>query len=214
MDADHALHHLTELRDAVGDDMTEYVDTLARIVQLNMEITNPMLGAKVTVYLSAPTTSEVRPVDVAPSDILSMGKDLDHVRSTHRFEREGTDMIRWQRWDHPDDPAIIPVEGIVYEANVGEQEETMWDPNREEYRTGDDYPMGTVNTVIPKDWEKALGGRAKKALFSEGYKSATTDRTSLVPRSEDQQKHAYEPGWDAAREFHLDAEVRGEADNS
>lgn len=203
MDADHALHHLTELRDAVDDDMAEYVDTLARIVQLNQDITNPMLGAKVTVFVNAPTTSVKKPIDAAPSDILNVGEDLDHIKRVTRFEKDGTEMVRWVRWDYPAKPHIIPVEGIVYDANVGEQDETMWDPNREEYRTGDDYPMGTVNAVVPDGWERALDGSPEDALFSEGYESATADQTSLVPRSESQQKYAYEPGWDAARDFHL-----------
>lgn len=203
MDSNKALHHLTKLRGHVDDEMAEYVDTLARIVQLNREITNPMLGAAVTVYLDAPDTSVAKPVDVAPSDILESGDDLDHIRRVSRYEKDGTEMVRWYRWDYPDGPEIIPVEGIVFDANVGEQQMEMWDPNREEYRTGEDYPMGTVNAVVPSNWERALDGHPEDALFSEGYESATEDRTSLVPRSPDQQKYAYEPGWDAAREFHL-----------
>jgi len=202
MNSEQALHHLNEVRANVDDDITEYVDTIAQLVLLNQDIDSPMLGAKVTVYLRPPTESHNVPADEVPEDIEA---DRDDVTYYSEYEDDGEEMARYRVKEDPDQPDAIPVEGLVYEGNVAESapDGPLWDPNKGEYTVKEDYPMGTVNTVIPGQWE--YGGA--DALFSEGYCSDTEDRTSLVPhKGEGTQTACYRPGWTVAQEHHLDGE--------
>jgi len=196
------LHHLNRARAELndGEQLADFLDTLANVAILRDSIGNPMLGAKVTVLMDPPTYSYREPAGDEPLP-AQIDADTEGVFGYYEYEKDGEEMVFWKEQKNPEDPTPYPVEGIVFEGNVAESAPDMdlWDPNEEAYRRPDDYPMGTVNAVVPANWEN--GGDA--ALFSEGYCSETEDATSLVPAGESNSDTAvYVPGWERAQAAH------------
>jgi len=279
-----ALQKVNELRSVVSDqsDMAEMVDTLATLLVLRQDMTNPMLGAKVTFWekpegewvdIDYETYREHHEnADVLPDDPEEIYSESERTGRMSRDDEEG--LIRegepwWLRWrridgdrnstipdgtheheftqykqwsgqeeldgsDVPDE--ILEADGvgekqsvaeerageewtiyrsgtgdersttykadrlvhcsefvgrraIVIEASIAEQpnDTEFWDPNRQEYTTPEDYPMGTVNVTLPEDPENVLG---------EDYVHEMRIETSVVPADGDPGSHSYTPGWD------------------
>lgn len=274
-----ALQKVNELRQTLPDDseLAEMVDTFATLLVLRQDVTNPMLGAKVTLYQKPP--GEWVDIDYAeyrehhpnggslpddPEDVYYENERTGRMTSgSDGPKSESPWWLRWRRvdgdrnktlpdgevehrftrylqWDHekpvevdcadvPDEilsesggamnevadardreewmiygvggdkrfkrRRLVPCEeyvgrrALVIEASIAEQpgDTTFWDPNREEYTSPDDYPMGTVNVVVPSDPWKVLG---------EDYVSDLTIETSVTPADGGTNGHVYTPGWD------------------
>lgn len=104
--------------------------------------------------------------------------------------RDDEDLRYWFREKtDPDAPDLLTHRAIVYEPFVAEAPEgEYWDPERGEYRTPDDYPMGTVNLIYSADDDRDLG--------SEDYVVDTEEATSVTPAKSDPGPTQYTPGWD------------------
>lgn len=84
---------------------------------------------------------------------------------------------------------LLERRAIVVEPHIAEQPSNteFWDPNREEYTTPDDYPMGTVNLVVPDD---------KSDEFGQDYTYEMRVKTSVMPADGEPEPHEYTPGWE------------------
>lgn len=82
---------------------------------------------------------------------------------------------------------LIKIKGIVYDPSVADAPDgDYWDPDKQEYRTPSEYPMGTVNLIVPeKDDEE----------FGDDYVSGVKEMTSVVPADGDPGPYEYTPGW-------------------
>lgn len=86
---------------------------------------------------------------------------------------------------------------IVVEPHVADQPTgtDFWDPNREEYTTPEDYPMGTVNLVVPSDPDDEFG---------RDYTNEMAVETSVMPADSEPGEtpagHVYTPGWEPVAE--------------
>lgn len=91
----------------------------------------------------------------------------------------------------PLEPAddFVSRRAIVIEPHIAEQPAgtEFWDPNRQEYTTPEEYPMGTVNVVIPDDPDKEFG---------RDYTYDMRVETSVTPADGEPGAHEYTPGWD------------------
>jgi len=96
----------------------------------------------------------------------------------------------------PDAPDLVEHEALVIEGNVAENapEGQLWDPNEGEYRTRDEYPLGTINCAVAQEHRNDdIPGSL--ISFSEGYPTDVESFTSVVPVREEPTNLAYTPGW-------------------
>lgn len=87
-----------------------------------------------------------------------------------------------------EDGEAIAHKALVFEPGVGEAPTGQyWDPNRGEYTTPDDYPMGTVNVIRAPDGEDLL----------DDYISDIEIETSITPADDpnDPDPWTYTAGW-------------------
>jgi len=204
-----ALQKLNELREVAPDETAELLDGLATLFVLRQDMTNPMLGAKVTLYLRPATTRfYVRPEDAPPED--ERGWQYPYETTLESPDDEHFD---WRWNDDPgedeypleavvyhckDDgeaPDLVEWEAIVFEGNVAGDapDGPLWDPNRQEYTRAEDYPLGTVNVIVGRVYNKeAPDGLIQ---FSESYPSDVEVYTSITPADGDPGPHEYTPGW-------------------
>lgn len=194
MHPERALEHLNEARRHVDDDVGEYIDTVAQLMLLQQDISEPMLGAKVTLWLRPPT-EERR--EVPPEDAPDPDGDEWNWQWTVGYDRDGDEKRYWHRPKvNEGDPDIVAHEAIVIEGNVAGDapDGELWDPNEQEYRTADEYPLGTVNVVVAQDFH---GDEVPQDLkpFSEGYATDVEVFTSITPADGEPSAHTYTPGW-------------------
>jgi hypothetical protein len=259
--AELALQKLNDLRDVVEDDgeIAELVDTLATLMVLKQDMTNPMYGAKVTYYEKP--DGEFREIpweefrDLAPMELADDPEEADqqldgrewhnkkpwYLRWLRRTDDDGDpyhitqryhkwtgkeelpedevpdeilgadgvgamqevaddrDMEEWMIYKMSDGPEfrvnrlvpcteLKPRRAIVVEPHVADQPSgtDFWDPNRGEYTTPDDYPMGTVNLVVPEDGDS----------FVEDYTYKMNVETSVTPAHGEPVPNEYTPGWE------------------
>lgn len=201
-----ALQKLNELREVAPDETEELLDGLATLFVLRQDMSNPMLGAKVTLYLHPATEREIVPLEDAPD---GWEGDWQYPYSTDMETAAGYDfgwaddepdelpeeVVIHRRKVNPDDPDLMECEAIVFEGNVAGDapDGPLWDPNRQEYTRAEDYPLGTVNVIVGK----AHNGEAPEDLiqFSEEYPSDVEVYTSITPANGDPGPHEYTPGW-------------------
>jgi hypothetical protein len=239
MHGEMALQKLNELREVVDGDVAEMVDTLATIVILKQEVSNPMYGAKVTFYELpegewVEIDEEEFPYDkeeyvdhevdldvdkhwmwrvtqkddgwqfkryyaytekqkVDRGDVpepFDPEKSLEHnldVAENHEDDWEiyEADFIEFRR-RRLVEPELQARNAIVYDPMLSElpSDMKMWDPNRGEYTTPDDYPMGTVNLIVSEQGE-----------FGEDYTYGVEVETSVTPANGEPTPHTYTPGW-------------------
>jgi len=183
-DTNPALEHLNQLREHVDGDIAEYVDVIAQLVLLEQDVTHPMLGAKVTLYLRPPTEDRVEvPADEAPDP---QGGEWNWQWSAIGGG-DGDPRYKFRPKVNEDDPDLVEYEAIVFESDVSGNapDGDLWDPNEGEYKQADDYPMGTVNVIIPDSGRR----------FTDGYSYDTEVRTSITPAKDGPRPHTYTPGW-------------------
>lgn len=202
-----ALQKLNELREVAPTEVEELIDGLATLLVLRQDMSNPMLGAKVTVWLRPPHTPAKAPVGEVPEGL-----------SDWQVPFTSDDPERWEEWsfdwidggppdeppgevakvylkDDRGDPDLVPHQAIVFEGNVAGDapDGPLWDPNVQAYTTADDYPLGTVNCII------ACHYRREDELFPRGftdeYPSNVKVYTSITPADGDLGPHEYTPGW-------------------
>lgn len=171
MQSELALQRLNEVREVVDGDVAELVDTLAKVIVLQKDISNPMYGAKITY--------------------------IDTVADYH-YDDDEDEAYYTLDWDDVDffDPDGYPVSAhraIVFDAdvhNAGDGETKFWDPNREEYKLPSEYPMGSVNAVY---------GMEDRSL-ADDYNSDVRVASSIVPADDPThpQRYSYTPGWELA----------------
>lgn len=96
--------------------------------------------------------------------------------------------------DDEDSSELEQYKAIVIEGNVAESapEGELWDPNKEEFKFAEDYPMGTVNCVVATSQ-----GRIKDGLldFEEDYATDVEVFTSITPAGDEPSNYEYTPGW-------------------
>lgn len=276
-----ALQKLNEVREIVSEDsdVAELVDTLATLLVLKQDVTNPMLGAKVTFYEKPegewveisfeqfremlpgghilpsdpeeawemrtgdngidyrkqcpwwlswrrhdgdnhkPTPDgEIRHVvkryygygekqkierDEVPDPLDEdnpLEEDVSHARQMEESAAPGSqwhgewmvyekDFREYRFTPYREVTEFVPRRAIVIESHIAEQPSgtEFWDPNRGEYTTPDDYPMGTVNVVLPDESD---------AEFGVDYVYDTRVETSVTPVDDEIGSHQYTPGWD------------------
>lgn len=194
METELALQRLSEAREALDGDTAEMVDALARVVMLQQDIRSPMLGAKVTLYLRPPHANYSDAEIVDPSDAPSTDSDEWNWQwSVTGGGEEGEEpTYRFQPKDNPGDPDLVEHKAIVIEGNVSGSapQGELWDPNEQEYRTADSYPMGTINCVVAQDFhgDELLD-------FEDGYATDVEVYTSITPADGKPGAHQYTPGW-------------------
>lgn len=184
MQSERALQKLNELRSVVDGDVAEMVDTLATVIILQQDISNPMYGAKITLYLRPPTEDNKR---VDPED----APDPQDDEWSWQWRKAGGKNDEPRYWFTPkkneDDLDIIERKAIVFEPEVSDAGyDEMWDPNREEYVTPNEYPMGTVNCVVPASQDRS---------FADDYVYDVDIHTSIYPADGEPSPHSYTPGW-------------------
>lgn len=266
---DLALQKLDELRQLLDDDTdtAELVDTLATLLILKQDVTDPMFGAKVTLYqkpegewteINWKTFKGCFPGDLPLSVDEAWEKRTDSDTDWDFYEQNPW-WLRWQRYDgdnhteipegeHRDefyrytkygekekidgesvpDPLspdnelgedielaeempgewsiyekdfreyrhtpLLPCtefqkrRAIVVEPHIADQpsDTTFWDPHKQEYTTPDEYPMGTVNVVVPEDTSDEFG---------RDYTYEMEVVTSVMPADGDPSVNSYTPGW-------------------
>lgn len=87
-----------------------------------------------------------------------------------------------------EDDEIRSHKALVFEPGVGEAPTGQyWDPNRGEYTTPDDYPLGTVNVIRASGDDDLL----------DDYVSDIVVETSITPADDprDPEAWSYTPGW-------------------
>lgn len=201
MHTEQALQKLGELREITDGDINEMVDALARIVMLQQDIRNPMLGAKVTVYLRPPTVQKMMPVSEMDDPER---RDWQYPFRTDDWDdwemewvngepdEEPDEVTKVREKVNPDDPDVVAHKAIVIEGNITDNapDGQLWDPNKGEYMTRDEYPLGTVNVVIAYDkYEDEL------IDFEHDYPTDVKPYTSIVPAGDEPSAHEYTPGW-------------------
>lgn len=194
-DTKPALEHLNRLREHVDGDVAEYVDTIAQLVLLEQDIDRPMLGAKVTLYLRPPHRDYSDAEIVDPENAPDPQSDEWNWQWS-QLAKEPDDEFRFQPKENPDDPDLVEHEAIVIEGNVAGNapDGQLYDPNEGEYRTRDEYPLGTINCVVAQDYSS---DDVPESLitFSEGYATDVEVFTSITPAKDDPRPHTYTPGW-------------------
>jgi len=192
MSEELALQKVQELREVVeGDEVGELVDTLATMLILRQDMTDPMYGAKVTYY----DMPEGEWVEVDKSEFVGEDRwNYRHDTTEGKWKDDWPDeRVEHTYMKYVDDDGELIEElhsrnAIVIEADVaGDGDEVYWDPNRGEYKTPADYPMGTVNVVVPD---------SEGSEFSEDYVYDVQVQTSVVPQKENPHPYSYTPGWD------------------
>lgn len=177
-----ALKKVQELRETVDGDLAELVDSLATILLLRQNIQYPMLGAKVTLHLPP------------EGEWVECSKSEHDKLPTWRQRTSGTisgDPV-YKKLQPSEDQDItehgtVTRRALVFDAGVREAPDgTYWDPNKKEYKQPDDYPMGTVNVIIPDDENRQYG---------EDYTMDVNVYTSIVPAESEPTSHSYTPGW-------------------
>jgi len=193
MKSELALQRLSEAREVLDGDTKQMVDALARVVMLQQDIRSPMLGAKVTLWLRPPHR------DYADAEIVDSSEAPDPESEEWNWQwsviikdkREPE--YRFQPKKNPEDPDLVPHKAIVVEGNIPESapEGQLWDPNKQEYKTADEYPMGTVNCVVAQDFH------GNDLLdFEDDYATDVEVYTSITPANGDPVAHEYTPGWE------------------
>lgn len=185
MNPELALQRLEEVREVVDGDVEELVDSLAMVLQLQQDISNPMYGAKVTVHL--PPDGEFVECSAEQYDDLK-----DEGWPTMRYENDGVVHKKFVVSSDEDrdvtDYGTVTRRAIVFESDVAGNapDEDLWDPNEGEYRRPNDYPMGTVNCVVPEK---------QSSEFGVDYVYDTEVHTSITPADGHPEPHRYTPGW-------------------
>jgi hypothetical protein len=203
MESERALKSLEQVRSSLDGELAEMADSLAILVKLQQDIRSPMLGAKVTLYLRPDTDIYKVPSDEIPEHIedwqVSFTSDDKEYWGSWDFEwyngepdNEPEEVAKIKIKKDQDSPDLVEHKAIVIEGNVAESapEGELWDPNEEEYRLAEDYPMGTVNCVIPKEYH------SDEILdFEEDYASDVKVVTSVTPVKDEPEPNKYTPGW-------------------
>lgn len=184
-DADHALEHLNRLREHVDGYIAEYVDALAQVVLLEKDISNPMYGAKATLYTRPPTVDRREvPAEEAPD---SGSEEWNWQWSVTKSRGNDEPTYRFQPKVNEDAPDLVEHEAIVFEADVAGNapDGDLWDPNEGEYKTADEYPLGTVNCIAPDSGRR----------FTDDYQYDVEVYSSIVPADDEPRPGTYTPGW-------------------
>jgi len=190
MNPDMALQKLSEVKEVVDGETEEMVDALATIVTLQKDVSHPMLGSKVTLYLRPPTEEQY---EVDPDEAPEPDSDDWNWQWIKTTTGDSPDYY-FKPKKNENDPDIVEHEAIVIEGNVAGDapEEELWDPNKQEYKNPDEYPLGTVNVVVAQDYHSD-----ELISFSEGYCTNVEVYTSILPANnpENPSAHTYTPGW-------------------
>lgn len=200
MNPDMALKQLAEVKKNVDGDIEELVDSLANVVMLQKNVSDPMYGAKVTLHLR-PEGERVEATEEEYHNLPHwrtgfhangdgvMEADEEDIVYTKFVPEEGQDIT-----EH----GTITRRAIVFEADVSNAPSgDYWDPNEQEYKSPDDYPMGTVNVIVPEG-EVNSGYSDEPSSpkeFSEHYVYDVSVYTSITPADGDPSTHTYTPGW-------------------
>lgn len=186
MNPELALQRLEEVREFVDGDIEELVDSLAMVLRLQQDISNPMYGAKITLHLPADGNyvecSAEQYEDLKGQDWPAMSYKDDGDVVHKKF------VVADDEHREVTDYGTIARRAIVFESDVAGNapDEDLWDPNEGEYRRPDEYPMGTVNCVVPQ---------SSGSEFGEDYVYDTEVYTSITPADEHPGGHTYTPGW-------------------
>lgn len=98
------------------------------------------------------------------------------------------DRRKYKRKRLVDHDGLLERKAIVFEPHIAEAPPgDYWDPNKEEFTTPGDYPMGTVNVVVPKNEDEEFG---------EDYVCDIETRTSVTPAKGQPGQYEYTPGWE------------------
>lgn len=204
METEMAMQKLAEARESLDGDLADMVDTLATLVALQQDISEPMLGAKVTLWdrpQNAPYMCPESEVPEGASDwqVTTTTDDKDYWSKwsfpwlNEEPEDDPDTVVKFYKREEEDAPDLIGREAIVVEGNVsgGAPEGNLWDPNKEEYKTRDEYPMGTVNCVVSQDRQSD-----ELQSFTDMYTTDVKVYTSITPANGEPAPHTYTPGWD------------------
>jgi len=193
MESERALQRLEEVRSLVDDNTAELVDAVAKVVMLQQDMRSPMLGAKVTLWLRPPHTDYSEAEIVDPEDAPDPDSDKWNWQWAH-YEKDGEQIYKFQAKENPDDPDLVPHKAIVIEGNISGSapEGKLWDPNKREYKTAEDYPLGTVNCVVGQEHNGD-----DLVDFEDDYPTDVAVYTSITPANGgDPAAHEYTPGWE------------------
>lgn len=193
MESELALQRLSEAREVLDGETAEMVDALARVIMLQQDIRSPMLGAKVTLWLRPPHTSYSEAEIVDPEDAPDpQSEEWNWQWSATGNGEDEEPTYRFRAKDNPEDPDLVPHKALVIEGNVGESapEGELWDPNDGEYRTADEYPLGTINCVVAQDYHGD-----ELIDFEDDYPTDVEVHTSITPADGEPSNHQYTPGW-------------------
>lgn len=194
-----AMAKLNELREVAPEEVEDVIDGLATLLVLRQDVSNPMFGAKVTLHLRPETERHRCPADDIPEDIdnWQIGPRSDDPENWRDWdypwldgepdeEPEGVAIVKVK--SDPEAPDIVNRRALVFDPTIAEADGDVayWDPNREEYTTPDEYPLGTVNVVVAGEPDRE---------FERDYTSDVEVHTSVVPADGEPTAHTYTPGW-------------------
>lgn len=193
MPTELALQKVNELREVAPEAMAEVIDGLATMLLLRQDLSNPMIGAKVTFHTN-PKGDYVECSEEEYRELKEEGWPTMMHANGKSIQKADPDEIVTQKFVVADDEerevtdyGTIARRAIVFEPGVAEAPEGIyWDPNKKEYTTPDDYPLGTVNLVLPAD---------EDSVFGEDYVYDVLVETSVTPASGTPGAHTYTPGW-------------------
>lgn len=215
MNSELALQKLTEAREAVDGETAEMIDSLARVIMLQKDLRSPMIGAKVTLYTRPNTETYMAPRSEVPEFVKDTWRekfssdDKDYWGNWEfdwwdkKYEGEEEEVVKFEVEVNDDDPELLSHQALVIDGNIAESapDEKLWDPDKQEYNTPEDYPSGTINCAVAYPYH---GGDVhnhqvdpdKIKNFEEDYPTNVVSFTSVTPAKGDPEPHTYTPGWD------------------
>lgn len=194
MQPELALERLNEARRYVDGDVAELMDSVAMLIQLQQDVGNPMFGAKVTLHLKPEGEYRECSREAYETAQENGWPAYAHANGEDMLEADEEDLVYNEFIVSEDEDREVTEFGtitrraIVYQADVSGNapEGTLWDPNKEEYTTAEEYPLGTVNVVVPAQEDRTFG---------EDYVVDTEEFTSITPAEDTPSWHCYTPGW-------------------
>lgn len=200
MQPDLALKQLNEVKKNVDGEIEELVDTLAKTIMLQKDVSDPMYGAKVTLHLRP--KGEYHEVSKEEYEDAEQWRCMMHANGDDIREADEEEMV--YKIFEPEEGQDITEHGtvtrraIVFEADVSNAPDgDYWDPNEEEYKRPEDYPLGTVNVIVPHGTTSTgySDEPEEPKEFSEDYVYDVDVHTSVTPADGNPGGCTYTPGW-------------------
>lgn len=222
MQTEQALQKIAELREVVDGDVEDMVDTLATLVALKQDISNPMMGAKVTFYQKPEGEwVEVNEEEFEGDDVW--WRRYDSYNEQYEMYREYTEKERIDHSDLPDglDPdqpleedlevaERLPGEWTIYEKDfrtykrqelveptIRERRAIIFEPFVAEAPVDEYWDPNLQEYTTPEDYPMGTVNLIVGAEgdFGESYESDVEVHTSVPPAEGEPTPYSYTPGW-------------------